>query len=138
MQLEPLPSSSLPVFKTGHLEDAKMNNDFDPYVKLDKLKSYYTKPRAKKAAKNSVLKSKYGIDLNEYNKMLKKQNHKCDICGVDEVDVKNGLYVDHCHTSNAVRSLLCVTCNAGLGMFKDSEELLIKAIMYLRKHEKAV
>jgi len=33
-----------------------------------------------------------------------------------------------------VRSLLCNDCNSGLGFFKESEELMLKAIEYLKAH----
>jgi len=41
------------------------------------------------------------------------------------------LKIDHDHRTGQVRGLLCHTCNAGLGMFKDNIELLHRAIMYL-------
>jgi hypothetical protein len=80
------------------------------------------------------LKSQYGISLNDYNTMLKQQNHSCAICKTDETDVfKQVLYVDHCHTTGKIRGLLCMQCNAGLGKFKDSLDMLEAAKDYLRK-----
>lgn len=40
--------------------------------------------------------------------------------------------VDHDHTTGKVRGLLCNACNKGLGFFKDSKELLDKAIKWLQ------
>ncbi len=81
------------------------------------------------------LKSQYGITLEQYNELLKQQNHKCAICKTDEVDVYKGLlYVDHCHSTNKIRGLLCHHCNTALGKFYDSEERLLNAIEYLRKN----
>ena len=40
--------------------------------------------------------------------------------------------VDHCHTSNEVRGILCLKCNMALGNFKDSIENLQNAIKYLK------
>lgn len=80
------------------------------------------------------LKSEYGISLEDYNLMLKQQEHKCAICNTDETDVyRQTLYVDHCHSTGAVRGLLCMQCNSGLGKFKDSLERLEAAKEYLRK-----
>jgi hypothetical protein len=67
--------------------------------------------------------------------MLSFQNHKCAICGIDEKEaVKQKLYVDHCHTTGNIRELLCHSCNAALGLMKDSIQILTKAIAYLDKH----
>lgn len=81
------------------------------------------------------LKSQYNITLEEYNLKLKEQNHKCAICSTDEVDVfKQTLYVDHCHGTGNIRGLLCHSCNAALGLLKDSQILLDNAKEYLRKY----
>ena len=77
-------------------------------------------------------KTKYGITIEEYKKMLKKQNGKCAICGEES---KGGrLAVDHNHSTNKVRSLLCYHCNWGIGHFKENLDLLEKAIEYLKHH----
>jgi hypothetical protein len=81
------------------------------------------------------LKSQYGLNLSDYNDLIKEQNHKCAICETDEVDAFKGLlFVDHCHTSGKVRGLLCHHCNTALGKFKDSESILMRAIEYVRKN----
>lgn len=117
-----------------------MNKDNEAaYKHLDNLRNatskYNKTEKAKQGVRKWQLKTKYGLSLDDYNTLLKQQNHKCAICGIDEVDVKKGLCVDHCHTSGKVRALLCVTCNTGLGMFKDNVDLLAGAIDYIMKHE---
>jgi hypothetical protein len=60
------------------------------------------------------------------------QDGKCAICGVAEAYApRKRLAVDHDHRTGAIRGLLCGNCNAGLGQFKDSPELLAAAIRYL-------
>ena len=82
---------------------------------------------------NKRYKERYGITLDEYHQMLKDQNHKCYLCGVDEVDSRDGkLCVDHCHTTGKLRKLLCHSCNCGLGHFQDNPDVLEKAIKYLK------
>jgi 5-methylcytosine-specific restriction endonuclease McrA len=84
------------------------------------------------------LKQKYGISVEDYDNLLKEQDGKCAICGSKDtgrVDCKN-FAVDHDHATNDVRGLLCKPCNTGLGMFKDSPEMLEAAAAYLRKHQR--
>ena len=75
---------------------------------------------------------KYGLSLEDYNNMLDKQNHNCEICSVSFLDNKH--FIDHCHTTNKVRGLLCLNCNTGLGHFKDNTERLTQAINYLQEN----
>ena len=51
---------------------------------------------------------------------------ECVICGSTEK-----LVVDHCHTTNQIRGMLCNHCNRGLGHFRDDPELLEFARIYL-------
>jgi hypothetical protein len=78
------------------------------------------------------LKSQYNLSLAGYNEKLVAQNHKCAICACDETEAfKSLLFVDHCHTTKKIRGLLCHHCNTALGKFRDSSEILAKAIQYL-------
>lgn len=77
---------------------------------------------------------KFGLDFIEYTKMLDEQEQSCYICRTHATSFVNSLAVDHCHSSGKVRKLLCHPCNAGLGLFRDSPELLIKAAEYLKEH----
>ena len=88
------------------------------------------------------LKHKYGVTLEWYNAKLKEQNYCCAICKTKENKVMRGAIeglnfaVDHDHTTGKVRGLLCNQCNRALGMFKDSPELIEKAIQYLERKQK--
>lgn len=75
------------------------------------------------------LKSRYGITAEDYSQMVDDRDSKCDICGV----TTEKLVVDHEHTTNAIRGLLCNACNAGLGMFYDDQQRLQQAIRYLSR-----
>lgn len=80
------------------------------------------------------LKRKYGITLEKFNEMLAAQDGKCAICGgVKSWGERKALCVDHNHETGAVRAILCNSCNAGIGDFRESPELLTKAIQYLAK-----
>ena len=85
------------------------------------------------------LRTRFNITPKEYEAKLISQNYCCAICGKDVVDnVRGGisvaLSVDHCHTSNKLRDLLCFQCNSGLGQFRDNIKFLQKAVEYLQKH----
>ena len=84
----------------------------------------------------SDLKKHYGITVEDYNRMLEEQNHCCGCCGKHESEFKRRLHVDHDHTTNQVRGLLCTKCNPGIGYFDDSIEILEMAIAYLKKTKK--
>jgi len=96
-------------------------------------KAYYEKNKEARRAYNKALSllKKYGITLVEKKKMMNEQGNKCKIC-LQEFNDKVVSCVDHCHSTEKIRGLLCRNCNAGLGFFKDDTKILIKAIEYLK------
>ena len=72
----------------------------------------------------------YGLTIEEFDVMSKEQGESCKICGLSSEEVLN---VDHCHSTNKVRGLLCRKCNTGLGQFNDNIETLKIAIKYLEE-----
>jgi len=74
----------------------------------------------------SLLKCRYGLSLETYNKMKLNQNNKCKLCKKE-----TKLFVDHCHNSGKIRGLLCNSCNKALGLFYDSVDTLKEAVIYL-------
>jgi hypothetical protein len=84
-------------------------------------------------------KEKYGISGQEYLEMWNAQGGVCAICGNAEMKIHRGtlafLSVDHNHQNGKVRGLLCSTCNAGLGAFRDDRELIAKALDYLHSND---
>lgn len=90
---------------------------------------------------NNYLKSRYNITYEIYEQMLKDCNYQCPICNYEHKEVpekfarKRGrLAVDHDHTTGKVRGLLCHQCNKAIGLFRESPEVLKKAIVYLKRH----
>ena len=77
----------------------------------------------------SSRKRNFGIYENDYAQMLVDQNNSCAIC---KKEIWWEAAVDHCHTTNVVRGLLCRKCNLGLGGFKDNIETIRKAIAYVK------
>ena len=55
---------------------------------------------------------KYGLTIEQFNAMLESQGGCCAICGMSDTSRKEIFpLVDHCHTTNKVRGLLCEACN---------------------------
>jgi hypothetical protein len=85
--------------------------------------------------KDNKLRRSYGISLVDYLEMLEAQNGRCKICKTDVPGGAGSFHVDHCHSSNKVRGLLCHHCNVGIGNFKDNISTLASAILYLSEHQ---
>lgn len=81
------------------------------------------------------LRRNYGMTTEAYDAMLDSQNYACACCGGANKDGRR-LAVDHCHGNGHIRGLLCSSCNAGIGMFRNDASILVKAIEYLNKTER--
>ena len=79
------------------------------------------------------LKRRFGLTLDQYETMLFEQNGVCFLCN-KKCQTNERLCVDHCHKTGKVRKLLCRKCNSGIGQLGDSEELLKKAVEYIKKY----
>lgn len=93
-------------------------------------------------AKN--LRDRYGMSVDDYNRMLVEQKGVCAICECPEMRKKthrsgrvrlNPLCVDHNHVTGKVRGLLCQNCNNGISRFEENIEHMANAISYLEKHK---
>ena len=94
-----------------------------------------TAPSSQKDARRDYnLRRLYGINSKDYERMLAEQDGCCAICGTDQPGGRQNKYfmVDHCHTTNKVRGLLCASCNMMLGMAEDNITTLNNAIDYLK------
>jgi ribosomal protein L34E len=83
--------------------------------------------------RDEQLRRKYGITLDEYQKLFTKQHGECAICGsaIGEISRQRPLFVDHCHATGRVRGLLCGSCNRGIACFNDDPVRLRTAAKYL-------
>lgn len=79
------------------------------------------------------LKSKYNLTVSQYDNILFSQDSVCAIC---KQSSSNGfrLAVDHNHTTNENRGLLCHRCNTSLGLLNENIDTLINMIEYLKKY----
>ena len=76
-------------------------------------------------------KKKYGVTLDDYDRLLQAQGGRCAICGGVSRGRSERFHVDHCHKTGRVRGLLCNPCNRGLGLLADNPELIDKAAAYI-------
>jgi hypothetical protein len=83
--------------------------------------------------KSTIFKRKYGISLEEYEKLFEQQNGKCAICKeIEKVKHRsNGqairmMCIDHDHITGKVRGLLCGRLQHRLGSFKDNPKIISK------------
>lgn len=93
---------------------------------------------ADRGKSDRYLQRTYQISLEEYEDILTQQGGACRICReegfvMDPNRHRAKLVVDHCHTSGAVRGLLCHNCNRALGLLKDDPERLLRAVEYLER-----
>lgn len=83
--------------------------------------------KMKATAKAYRFKKLYGLSLDALNNLETQSNGQCAICSS-----KRKLQVDHDHKTGKVRGLLCFSCNVGIGNFKENEQFLERAILYLK------
>ncbi len=92
------------------------------------------------------LRHKYGLTLEDYNRILEFQGGVCAICKRSESIKKKRakgsafsgvqpLSVDHCHTTGKIRGLLCGRCNTAVGLLENDKRFLRSAHKYLQHHE---
>lgn len=93
--------------------------------------------------KHRSLRQKYGISIEDFDRMHEEQGGLCRICrqpntsAANDKKVASSLVVDHCHETGAIRGLLCHNCNRGIGFMKDDPELLLAAAAYLEESKKS-
>lgn len=86
----------------------------------------------KRRTRNSNLKRKFGITIDEYDEMLFGQGGKCKICQVSYTTLSQELNVDHNHSTGQIRGLLCSKCNTLVGYLEKNKHLLEVAEFYIK------
>jgi recombination endonuclease VII len=114
-----------------------------PEAKLANQREYRARNRVSLAAKQRAyhianrekvipvtaaahIKRKYGLSKDQHAAMRADQDNKCAVCR-DETK----LIVDHCHSTNKVRGLLCSPCNSCEGFARSSPDILRALADYL-------
>jgi hypothetical protein len=91
--------------------------------------------QAEKRRENHLIRT-YAITSAVYEHILLMQDGHCALCPATASGRKgdNYLVVDHCHTTDQIRGLLCHQCNIMLGAARDQIETLNNGISYLSKY----
>ena len=71
----------------------------------------------------------YGLDDETFTAMVVASQGLCDICDRPE----RRMHIDHCHSTGAVRGLICGDCNHVLGRVRDDPNVLRALADYLEK-----
>lgn len=87
--------------------------------------------RARYHSRKKLLRKKYNMTLEEHDALFASQGFACGACGSPTPNSKKGWSTDHCHSTGAVRGILCHHCNVGIGHAKDSPQTLQMWIKYL-------
>lgn len=103
---------------------------------------------AKKASAESrkrwLLKSKYGMTLEQWDARIAAQSGRCYLCS-DPLDPAH-IHVDHSHAccpgsrscGSCIRGLACRWCNQGIGQFRDDPERMRRAAIALERAEATI
>ena len=82
---------------------------------------------------------KYGIDSGGFDLLWIVAKGKCNICGCDLTmptqtrgQALSTAVIDHNHETGNLRGLLCNACNKGIGLLKDSPEIIHNAWRWVK------
>ena len=82
-----------------------------------------------------TLRYSYNMTVEQYEAIFAAQGGVCAICHAPPQDnKKRRLVVDHCHTTNHNRGLLCIKCNNTLERLESIPNWYDKAMEYLVRH----
>ena len=99
----------------------KYNKWAREYHRKNKWK--YDTPEFKRKLRSYHLKRTFGITIEEYENLLKKQENVCAICKNNMI-FKRKLDVDHDHKTGKIRGLLCSNCNGSLGWYEKNKKMI--------------
>ena len=96
-----------------------------------KAKRYRTDPKFRERHLDRLREKARGVTAEQYAVMLQSQNGACICCGGTNPNNRK-LSVDHNHTTDQVRDLLCNRCNMAIGFLESP--LLPVWQAYLERH----
>jgi hypothetical protein len=127
-------------WRTDFPEKKKASDKKYQYKNKDKRRTYAREYGREWRKKNplSHLKMYRGFTKADYVKLHEQQEGRCALCRTDKPTGRGKmLHVDHCHSTERIRGLVCQRCNSALGFLEylQQNDLLESAINYLRSTE---
>lgn len=123
------------VYRAANLEQIKESQRHYRVKNRERLLEMGREWRAANKARiraNNLKRIGFTPDL--FDRAVALQGGRCGICRASLSDLPaKQVHADHCHTTLAARGVLCHHCNAGLGAFRDSPDLLNRAVKYLAR-----
>jgi hypothetical protein len=124
------------VVRKIYLKDRRERIKRDPVAYAEQLANDRKRNREKsvetkriKVARHRA--KRYGLTPEAVEVLLQVQGGRCPICNTELG--KSRSHIDHDHATGRVRGILCLKCNAGIGMLADSPDRLAAAIAYLKR-----
>lgn len=85
-------------------------------------------------ARDSRYRLKYGLTLEDFNRLLEEQGNVCKLCGKEPKG--RSLHADHNHVTGEFRGIICNQCNVRIGWLKLDEgpDYLFRLAEYAGAH----
>jgi Recombination endonuclease VII len=116
-----------------HRERARRWAAENPERRAAYAAEYRNRPDRKRAMRDLYYRRTYGITADQADEILASQNGCCAICCKPAPERLASMHLDHDHETGQIRGFLCLDCNHGLGKLRDSPDLLLRALVYLRQ-----
>jgi Recombination endonuclease VII len=92
---------------------------------------YRARPDRKRKMRDLYYRRTFGISADDFDALFDAQQRGCAICATAPERAAS-LHLDHDHVTGAIRGILCLSCNQGVGKFRDDPGLLERAAAYVR------
>jgi len=126
--------------KEAHMAWTANNRKLKPEVYIEYGRDAYERRDSDHDIRRAIRPYK-SMTVEKYKNMVADCGSKCTICKKPETRTLRGtacrLCLDHDHSTQEIRGLLCAKCNKAIGLMNDDVGLLQSAIDYLIKHKKA-
>jgi hypothetical protein len=126
-------------FRDGNRSNVAIGNLFESISEFATRaeQDKHWRQRNPEKVRRMSLQNNFGITIEAYHGLMDAQGGVCAICKNPETQMRGEkvkwLAVDHCHSQNLVRGLLCCDCNIAIGKMKDDPARLRAAADYVER-----